>query len=68
MDEGLGVFFDQFGNPIDSFFPSPVPGPDFPGGELPNPRDIPGIIIEGEIKNRATEELSKILIELVFWM
>jgi hypothetical protein len=60
MDEGLGVFFDQFGNPIDSFFPSPVPGPDFPGGELPNPRDIPGIIIEGEIKNRATEELSKI--------
>lgn len=54
MDEGLGVFFDQFGNPINSFFPSPGPGPDFPGGELPDPRTIPGAII----KDRITTELS----------
>ena len=39
----------------DSFFPSPVPGPDFPGGELPDPRTIPGAII----KDRITTELSK---------
>ena len=58
MNEGLGVFFDQFGNPIDSFFPSPVPSPDFPGpgGEPPiDPRTIPGEII----KDRITTELSK---------
>jgi len=54
MDEGLGVFFDQFGNPINSFFPSPGPGPDFPGGELPDPRTIPGALI----KDRITTELS----------
>jgi len=54
MNEGLGIFFDQFGNPINSFFPSPVPGPDFPGGELPDPRTIPGAII----KDKITTELS----------
>jgi hypothetical protein len=54
MNEGLGIFFDEFGNPINSFFPSPLPGPDFPGGELPDPRTIPGAII----KDRITTELS----------
>ena len=55
MDEGLGIFFDQFGNPIDSFFPNPLPGPDFPGGEPPiDPKTIPGAII----KDRITTELS----------
>jgi len=54
MNEGLGIFFDQFGNPIDSFFSSPGPGPDFPGGELPDPRTIPGELI----KDRITTELS----------
>jgi len=40
----------------DSFFPSPLPGPDFPGGEPPiDPRTIPGEII----KDRITTELSK---------
>ena len=40
----------------DSFFPGPVPGPDFPGGELPNPRDIPEIII----KDQAAQQLGNI--------
>jgi len=40
----------------DSFFPTPGPGPDFPGGRLPNPRDLPEIII----KDQAAQQLGNI--------
>ena len=43
-------------NGILDFFPTPGPGPDFPGGELPNPRDIPEIII----KDQAAQQLGNI--------
>jgi len=43
-------------NGVLDFFPTPGPGPDFPGGELPNPRDIPEIII----KDQAAQQLGNI--------
>jgi hypothetical protein len=43
-------------NGVLDFFPGPGPGPDFPGGELPNPRDIPEIII----KDQAAQQLGNI--------
>jgi hypothetical protein len=40
MDEGLGIFFDQFGNPISSLIEGTATPPIIPDEPLPSPQDI----------------------------
>ena len=65
LQEGLNITVPIGLEGTDSFFPSPIPGPDFPGGELPDPITIPGVLIKDIITTELSDAFDRAGIDFI---